>query len=148
MENKEYDGQLWATSYALTAKDLYTGFPYSKYLRKEIIENYDMRYIPSQVLKYFFYLVLNDIIDKNVTLKFPPGTRAYIEMCPVSGEAFERARQNGAFQDVDFLASNFTGYQLQYRYNTRYGKWTKRIHVNKKMKDAITANTNAGKQYG
>lgn len=146
MENKEVTN--WATSYALTAEQLYINFPASKYIRKEVRDIPKFRLILGAILRYFFFLVLNDIIDKNVTFKLPPGTSAYIEMVPVSGDDFAKARQNGAFHDVDYLASDFTGYQLYLRHNTRYGKWLKRIYVSRKMRDKITANTNAGKKYG
>ena len=69
-------------------------------------------------------------------------------MVPVKGDDFVKARQNGAFKDVDFLASNFTGNQIQFRISTRYGKWLKRIYVGNAMKNRITENTNKGKQYG
>jgi hypothetical protein len=55
-------------------------------------------------------LVIKDIIENKVTFKGPPGTRAWIEMIPITGEAFAKARQNGAFSDIDFLISDFTGY--------------------------------------
>lgn len=138
----------WATSYALTAEQLFINFPASKYIRKEVRQLNEFRRILGAVLRYFFFLVINDIIDKNVTLKLPPGTGAYIEMQPVSGEDFKKARMNGAFEDVDFLTSNFTGYQLYLRSNNKFGHWNKRIHVNKKMQNKITANTNAGMHYG
>lgn len=138
----------WATSYALTAEQLYINFPASKYIRKDLAQRSGFRRLLGAILRYFFFLVLNDIIDNNVTLKLPPGTGAYVEMVPVSGDDFTKARQNGAFRDVDFLTSNFTGYQLYLRYNNRYGHWKKRIYVSSKMRDKITANTNAGKHYG
>jgi hypothetical protein len=65
-------------------------------------------------------------------------------MLSVSGDEFVKARQNGKFQDVDFLTSDFTGYNLGLRYNTRYGKWTKALHVSEKYKDRITELTNQG----
>lgn len=68
-------------------------------------------------------------------------------MDAVSGEDFIRAYQRGAFQDVDYLASNFTGYNLHLRYNTRYGNWKKRIYVSQKYKDIITQKTNAGEGW-
>ena len=86
--------------------------------------------------------MVQDVIEKQTTFKFPPGTRAWIEMIPISGEKFAIARKNGAFDDVDFLTSNFTGYQLYLRFNNRYGKWTKQLHVSKRYKDSITELTN------
>jgi hypothetical protein len=65
-------------------------------------------------------------------------------MTPVAGDNFVKARQNGAFQDVDFLVSSFTGYQLMFRKTNRYGTWRKRIFVNSKYRDMITELTNKG----
>lgn len=147
MEMKEILG--WPTSYALKAAQLYIGFPTKKYIRlksDEIPGGGNFRDLYGRIFRYFFYLVTKDIIENQITFKFPPNRyiRTYFEMVPIHGEDFKRARQNGAFSDVDFLASNFTGYQLYLRYMTRYGKWLKQIYVSKHFKDQITKLTNQG----
>ena len=141
----------WATSYALKADDLYIGFPTKKYLKIDkrdlptCYEN-EVQFMYGKILRYFFYLLIKDIIENQDTFKFPPNGayRAYLEMVPIHGEDFKRARQNGAFNDVDFLASNFTGYQIYLRMMTRYGKWLKQIYVSKKFTNRITELTNQG----
>lgn len=137
---------LWATSYALTATDLYTNFPYKKLKTniKQLPNGSNEKWLLTKVFRYFFYLVIKDIIENKVTFRFPRTFRAFLEMLSVSGDDFVKARQNGAFQDVDFLTSDFTGYHLGLRYNTRYGKWTKALHVSEKYKDRITELTNQG----
>lgn len=141
------DGK-YATSYAITANELYIKFPFKKYITfADQMTYYELLVLCAKVFKYFFYLVIIDIIENGITFKFPPGTRAWLEMIPISGDNFVKARQNGAFNDVDFLSSNFTGYQLYLRYSTRYGKWIKQIHVSKKYKDRITELTNKGKGW-
>lgn len=140
----------WATSFALTASELYYNFPKDKYLRPELIEYYKkekMRDVLGRILRYLFFLVLNDIIEKNVTFKFPGMAKAYLEMVPVSGDDFVQARQNGAFQDIDYLASNFTGYVLYFRIQNKFGFWRKRLYVSKILKDRITKYTNEGKTW-
>lgn len=144
----------WPTSYALKADELYLNFPTKKYIRikpEELPREYNGHYreLYGQIFRYFFYLLINDIIENHVTFKFPPngGIRNYLEMVPIHGEDFKRARQNGAFDDVDFLASNFTGYQIYLRTMTRYGKWLKQLHVSKKFKNRITELTNQGKGW-
>ena len=95
-------------------------------------------------------LVLNDIIDNNVTFQLPTGSRkADIHIRRIDGKEFVRARQNGKFQDVDFLSSNFSGNQLVLNMYDREGKPTriKPIYLNKKYKDKLTNYTNQGKQY-
>lgn len=137
---------LWATSYALTAKDLYTKFPYKRLKTniKQLPNGSSQAQLLAQVFRYFFYLVIKDIIENKTTFRFPRSYRAFLEMLSVSGDEFVKARQNGKFQDVDFLTSDFTGYHLGLRYNTRYGKWTKALHVSEKYKDRITELTNQG----
>ena len=149
MEKVKY----WATSHALLADDLYIKFPTKKYMSvapEELPSQYpSWKALYGQIFRYFFYLVIKDIIENAITFKFPPsgGTRAYLEMVPIHGKDFERARQNGAFVDVDFLVSNFTGYQLYLRIMTRYGKWLKQIYVSSKFKNRITELTNQGKGW-
>ena len=130
-------GQHWATSYALKAHELYTSFPIKKYMTMKASElparlRGDFRLLFGEMFRYFMYLVIKDVIEQQV------------EMVPVSGDDFIKARQNGAFQDVDFLISDFTGYQLTFRKSNRYGHWRKRIYVSSKYRDRITELTNKG----
>ena len=89
----------WATSYALKADDLYIGFPTKKYLKIDkrdlptCYEN-EVQFMYGKILRYFFYLLIKDIIENQVTFKFPPNGayRAYLEMVPIHGEDFKRAR--------------------------------------------------------
>lgn len=153
MSDNTYTGIHFATSYALKADELYYKFPTKKYIRlkkEDLPKQYGNKFqdLYGDIFRYFFFLLLNDVIDNQVIFKFPPGAhKAWIQMDAVTGEDFERAVQKGAFQDVDFLASNFTGYEMNLRYNTRYGHWKKRIYVSKRMKDRITKRTNEGKGW-
>ena len=59
-----YEPHYWATSYALLPSDLYTRFPFKKYL--SISDEWDtaeMKALCSRIFKYFFYLVIKDIIE-------------------------------------------------------------------------------------
>ena len=137
---EKYEIKHWATSYSMTPQDLYYGYGKKfkpRYNSKNTFKNYwNCEFECGRVFTYFFYLVIKDIIENQVTFKLPVN-RCYLEMTPVTGEEFEKAVQNGAFQDVDFLASNFTGYNLNLRIATRYGKWLKRIYVSSKYRDKI-----------
>lgn len=136
-------------SYSLTPDQLYYGFPTKKYTKRKLPLKYVNHYRPlyGEMFRYFFYLVIKDIIFNKITFKLPPGTNGYLEMCSVTGDAFMKARLNGAFQDVDYLASNFTGYKLQLRFKTRFGSWKKHIYVNRRFKDEITRRTNLGENW-
>lgn len=100
------------------------------------------------MFKYLFYLIIQDVIENGDVFQFPPNCqKSYIEMIPISGEDFKRAYRKGAFQDIDFLASNFTGYQVQYRMTTKFGKWCKPIYVTRKYKARIAELTNQGRKW-
>jgi hypothetical protein len=57
-------------------------------------------------------LVINDIIENNVTFKLP--ALGYydgeIHLEPIKGSEFERLRAKGKFSKIDFLETVFTGY--------------------------------------
>ena len=95
-------------------------------------------------------LVLKDIIENNVTFQLPTGSRkSDIHLSRISGDDFTHARQMGKFQDVDFLSSNFSGYQMTLNMYDREGRPTrnKPIYLNKEYKNKLTEYTNQGKQY-
>lgn len=139
-------GEHYATAYSLKAWELYTNCPLKKNIRvrpEDIDYSGRVENMLGNIFTKFMQLVITDIIENQATFKLPI-PRCWIEMVPISAEQFTRARQNGAFEDVDFLMSNFTGYQIYLRINTRYGNWKKRIIVTKRYKDRITELTNQG----
>ena len=140
------NGDHYATAYSIKAWELYLNFFKNHKLRvkpSDLDYTHNAYNLLGQIFTTFMQIVIKDIIENRTTFKLPaPG--AWIEMVPISDEKFKIARQNGAFDDVDFLMSNFTGYQLYLRMNNRYGSRKKQIHVTKKYKDRITELTNQG----
>lgn len=135
----------WATSYGLSGSDLYAGWNWRKYLRQnEIVYKDTVTWLCGRVLKYCLYLAMKDIIDNKTTFRFPPRSGATLQMVATYGDDFIRARKNGAFQDVDFLASNFTAYTLQLQIKNRYNVWNKRVYLTSKYRDKIVELTNKG----
>lgn len=140
--------------YGVSPQQLYTGFGDKHELQLSNYELYEcaatgsLTRLCGSVFKHLFYLIIIDIIENGVIFKLPPPCkRSYIEMRAWYGEDFKAAYRNGAFQDVDFLASNFTGYGLQFRMSTRYGTWCKRLYVSSKYRDRIIELTNRGKKW-
>jgi hypothetical protein len=141
----------FATGYAFSANELFTRFKlhYIKKSTYEAFHDNSKKAVAARVFIYMFYLILKDIIDNNITFRLPTPCEAYLEMGTIEGELFAKARQNGAFEEIDFLASNFRGHKLQYRQKKRNGSWyIKPINVHKKLKNIIIENTNNGKKYG
>lgn len=152
MQNKKVNLFL---SYGVRPVTLYTNF-HKKH--KVSLRQYDVKQCVrswgslqecfASIFKYLFLLIIQDVIEEGITFKFPSNCmNSFIEMVPVSGEDFKDAYRKGAFQDIDFLASNFTGYQVQFRMTTKYGKWCKRIYVTQKYKDRIAELTNKGRKW-
>lgn len=135
-------------SYYVTAGDLYTNFNITKYIETPIKDWTKQHYLQTfaKMLRYLFYLIIIDIIENNVTFKFPVSTS--LEMVPYTGDDFVRMCKLGCFDDIDYLASNFTGYRLKLTYRTRYKTWRKCIAVSDYLKQRITKYTNEGKRYG
>ena len=62
-------------------------------------------------------------------------------------EQFIKGRRNGKWKDVDFLASNFSGYQMVMRFMSQGIVREKPIYLDPAHRDLITEYTNNGKQY-
>lgn len=145
----------YATGFCFNATDLFETFNKKQLkIKREVVQNkYGMnkkQMLCASVLVYCFLLILLDIIENNVTFVLPLfGNRyACIYVRPIVGEEFKRARQSGAFEDIDFLATNFTGYRLTYSWETKSGIYRyKPIYINKRFKDVLHKYINSGKQY-
>ena len=69
-------------------------------------------------------------------------------MKKTQGSDFKKAFKRGKWNDIDFLTSNFTGYQLALSVQSpKRPKKEKSIYLGYKHKDRITELTNEGKRY-
>lgn len=108
------------SDHCFTAKDIYDSAQKSKWgINMKHVRAYkqDMiRELCAQIFTYFFYLVILDIIENNVTFVLPMDKRgnrnSNISVKCFDGEAFQRLYRAGSFQGIDFLSSNFKGYRL------------------------------------
>lgn len=92
-------------------------------------------------------LVVDDIIENNVTFKFTLtlDRKGTLQIRPIKGEYFEKLMQNGSFQGLDFLKTDFTGYRLFYSSSHR-GK-DRFVALDKKNKNRIIEKANKGMKY-
>lgn len=143
----------YALGYAFNLRDLFDNFKYKKLKMSckdcdELFQNPHRDRVVRKVFKECFKVVLQDIIDNNVTFQLPTSPKkACIHMKRLAGDDFIHARKHGKFKDVDFLASNFSGYQLEFIMEGSKVERTKPIYVDKNLKDKITEKTNQGTQY-
>lgn len=140
------------TGYSFNASELFTNFNIKHIttnhkVLKEKYKTREKREIAVKVFLYAIYLILLDIIENNTTFVLPTSRRAQIQMAAVTDERFKTARKNGKFRDVDFIESNFTGYQLEFYYKKKEYFKRKPIYVDSRLKNKITENTNKGVKY-
>lgn len=101
------------------------------------------------VFSYFIFLVILDIIENNVTFEFPlTGWKwAKLYMKCFQGDEFKRLRAIGKFSEIDFIASEFKGYQIFFQWGNKDWFKEKPVYVNTKLKNYIASKVNQGKQY-
>ena len=113
----------FALGWACNLNDIFVRFPYEKC--KNLIENYRTKRLQRSKVKQVFRtgveVILNDIIENNVTFKVPSFQQktGEIHFEPIKGEQFMELKRKGKFSGIDFLETIFTGYQL---YLYLYGK--------------------------
>ena len=145
----------YKTDFCFTSQDIYdTAYKSKLGITMKHVRAYkqDMiRELCSQIFTYFFYLVILDIIENNVTFVLPMhknGVRkANISVKCFDGETFQKMYQKGSFQGIDFLASNFKGYRLMFQYDSNTGIREKSIYINDKIKKIFYDKINQGKVY-
>lgn len=144
----------YATGCAFNIKHLFMNFPYKKLKLnckqcEEINGDRHRDVLVKQIFRDSVNMVLNDIIDNNVTFQLPlnGSVKCDMHMNRVTGEDFQNLRRAGKWQDVDFLKSMFSAYQMVLTMQGNRTPRTKKVYVGKEMRDRITKNTNDGKQY-
>ena len=147
--------QKFAMGHAFSSHDIFHNFPIDKLkidydTVRKIYSDGDKRSLSASIFNKGMQLIVEDIIENNVHFLLPTlgSTEAYLYMKKTSGNDFKNAVKRGKWRDVDFLTSNFTGYQLalSVKSNKRPEK-EKPIYLGYKHKDRITELTNEGKRY-
>lgn len=143
----------YALGHALNTNEFMHNFPTKKLKLtakecEQLIGNRHKETIAKEVFKYCVNLVIQDIINNNITFKLPTRSReSELYMKRYSGDKFVECRQNGKFADVQYLKSNFSGYQMCFKYKSAGIDKEKLIYLDPKNRDKITEYTNCGKNY-
>lgn len=148
-------GQNFAMGHTFSAKDLFHNFPIEKLKMdydtvRSIYSDGDKRSLSASIFTKGMQLIIEDIIESNVHFLLPTlgSSEAYLYMNKTSGSDFKKAFKRGKWRDVDFLTSNFTGYQLSLKVkSSKRPEKDKSIYLGYKHKDRITELTNEGKRY-
>lgn len=145
----------WSTGCAFSTDDLFMNFPYKKLeitceQCKSITGDNHRDTLVKKVFKESLKLVLDDIIENNITFWLPlTGNRkCNIHMKRVQGDEFKNLRRGGKWKDVDIVKSMFSGYELRLFMLGNRTPRVKTVYLNKEFRERIDAYTNSGKQYG
>ena len=145
----------YALGWACNLNDIFVRFPYERC--KNLVKKYKTRRLQRQKIKQVFRtgaeVILNDIIENNVTFQLPKlgyyGGEIHFE--PVTGSEFERLRAKGKFSNIDFLETIFTGYQLYLFLHGKRDNFLARrkypIYMSNFYKDKLADYANSGKTY-
>lgn len=140
-------------NHGLTAGELYTNTPKHiidkpwRWMIKHYGHSSSHNDAIADPFRYCFGLILNKIIDEKVRFKFPYNTDAYIDFDIITGDKFIKQRQNGRFQEIDFVESDFTGYFLNYYYNTKSYQRAIPIYIGGELKQKFLNGINSGEKY-
>lgn len=140
---------------AFNLNELFMNFPWKKLSINckdcaEIIGDRHRSYLAKKIFKESLRLVIEDIIENNVTFQLPltGNKKCNMHMHRVQGTAFKRLRQHGKWKDVDILNSNFSGYEIGFYMLGNRTPRQKTVYISKKYKKRISELTNKGMSYG
>lgn len=144
-----------AIGWACNLNDIFIRFPYEKC--KSLIEKFKTKQLRRVKIKQVFregvQQILNDIVENNVTFKIQgvgyQGGELHMEA--ITGSEFEKVRKFGKFENIDFLESMFTGYQLYLYIHGKRDNFLYRrkypVYMNKFLREKLIKYTNEGKVY-
>ena len=143
----------YKNDYCFTNKDLFENMKWDKLKLPKHTHNKkhkDTRteYV-TDIFMYAFNLILLDIIENNATFVLPlfGNKEGCFYVKKIDGEEFKKVRQSGGFSEIDFLKTNFCGYQLRFQYTTSRGIGERQIHVSSPLKEIFINNINNGNKY-
>lgn len=143
----------YAVGHSFNMDEMFMNFPYKKLQLtcedcKRINKKRDRDVLVKKIFRDCVKVILNDIIDNNVTFILPTNRgEADIHVRRTHGENFKKATKRGKWKNVDILSSNFSGNELVLNMKHKVFIKEKVIYVDNKLKSKITKNTNSGMQY-
>lgn len=143
----------YALGHAMNIDEIFISFPTKKMKLtakacEEMIGNRHKEVIAKKIFKSALNMVIEDIIENNATFVLPTKSRkSELRMNRFNRDVFSAARRNGKWGDVDFLASEFTAYQMVLDLQSKGVMRQKLVYLDPVHRDRITELTNQGKQY-
>jgi hypothetical protein len=93
-------------------------------------------------------LVLHKMIDEKKRFNIPQSVGAYLDFAVTKGEEdFKRAVQGGRFADINFVESDFTGYNIKYYFKTSKQSFAYAVYVGGELKRKFIQKINSGEKF-
>lgn len=142
----------YSTGYAVNVNEMMINFKKSTLKItsnqcKEILSDHNRRKIVSKVFIQCVKLVVEDMIYNNATFRLPTKKEFILYLKPFTGEQFIRLRRRGRWQNVDFIETDYTGYQMTLKYKSGKLLLEKSVYLCPKYRDAIVEHINNGNMY-
>ena len=145
---------MYALGHAITGPQLFLPFNNKrikterKYV-KELVKSEHKEYLANMIFTDAVQMIIDDIINNSITFDFKlaEGKTAEIYIKEFSDEEFLKRRKRGLWKEIDYLSTNFSGYQPMFKYQKAGYTVEKPIHLDKKRKLKIAKNVNNGKSY-
>lgn len=144
---------MYATGYAFNTKELFLNFPTDKLKItseecSKINGDKHKKTLSEQIFLASAAMIIDDIIDNNATFRLPTRSKkAELGIKTFNREEFTKCRQNGKFKEVNFLNSNFCGYQMNFKFQSAGVMREKLVYLDPAHKNRLTDNVNKGKSY-
>lgn len=105
-----------------------------------------LKKVSIEPFSYCIKLILEEVINKRVRFNIP-NQNAYIDFEIVTGEKFQKQRQRGRFKDIDIIASEFTGYFINYYYKAKAYQKAIPIYLGGSLRKLFLDGINSGIAY-
>lgn len=143
----------YALGYALNARDIFQGFDAKRIKTHwkdcmKVTGTQSKKTLAAKIFTSAIQLAMEDVINNSDTFEFPKGTNdAQIYIEGVDGDRFIEERKRGRHKGIDYLETNFTGYNPVFKYQRAGYKVTKPVYLDPEHKQQIVDRANSGKSY-
>lgn len=145
---------MYALGHAINGKQLFLPFDNKRIKTarkhvKELVKSEHKEYLANMIFADALQMIVDDMIDNSITFDFKlaKGKVAELYIKEFSDEEFLKRRKRGLWKEIDYLATNFSGYQPMFKYQKAGYTVEKPIHLDTKRKLKIAENANNGKSY-
>lgn len=116
---------------------------------KKIVKSQHKEYLASKIFTDALQMIIDDIIDNSVTFEIGLNKKqlGQIYIKEVNGEDFLNEYKNGRHKYIDYLNTNFTGYNPVFKYSKAGYTIEKPIYLDKNRQKRIANRANSGKSY-